>query len=93
MNQSVEAEALYSAQWWQSRTNEQLHELMRGGLGEGEIGTGAHRELERRAQELTRTAERNQQLAAQHKKSLRLRILEGMLLAVLIILLAIELLR
>jgi len=93
MDQILEAEAPYSPQWWQSRTNDELHELMRGGLAEGEAGLGAHRELERRAREQARAEEQKEMLVAQQKKSLRLRILEGVLLTALIVLLFMKLVR
>jgi hypothetical protein len=93
MNQTVEAEALYSADWWHSRTNEQLQELMRAGFTVGEAGPGAHRELERRAREHARGEEQQARLVAEQKKTLRLRILGSVLLAVLLALVVAMLMR
>ena len=88
MSQTIDVEMLYSADWWQSRTNEQLQELLRSGFAVGQAGPGAHRELERRAREHARAEEQQAQLLAEQKKMLRLRILGSVLLAVLLILLA-----
>src|SRR3954454_17937796 len=87
MEQVAETEALYSAEWWRSRTNGQLLELLGAGLVV-DGGAGAHRELERRARELERAAEREAELAREHNKALRLRILGVFLLAALIALAA-----
>jgi hypothetical protein len=88
MNQGVEAEALYSAQWWQNRTNDQLHELMRGGFADSEAGAGAHRELERRAREHARAQEQEAKVEASRKEALRIRILSGILIVFLVALAA-----
>jgi hypothetical protein len=93
MDQGVEAEALYSAQWWQNRTNEQLHELMRSGFAETEAGAGAHRELERRARANSRAQDLEAKVVASQKEALRLKILSGILVAFLAVLAAVELMR
>lgn len=93
MNQSVEAEAFHSAQWWENLTNEQLHELMRGGFADSEAGVGAHRELERRAREHAKDEEREAKVVASRKETLRLKILSGVLIAFLAVLAAAALMR
>lgn len=93
MNQGVEAEALYSAEWWQNCTNEQLHELMRGGFADTEAGVGAHREIERRAREHARAEDLEAKVVASRKETLRLKILSGVLIAFLIALAAVALMR
>jgi predicted nucleotidyltransferase component of viral defense system len=93
MNQSVEAEPRYSAEWWENRTNEQLHELLRGGFAESEDGVGAHRELERRARQHARANEQEARIVASQKETLRLKILSGVLIAFLVVLAAVALLR
>lgn len=93
MNEVAEVERLYSRQWWESRTNNELQEMVRGGLAAGEAGAGAHRELERRARAL-RTAEEHEALRQEtHRTALRIRILAVAFLAMLISLLILELAR
>ena len=58
MDQVAEAETPYSADWWEERTSEQLQEMVRAGLGAGEYGAGAIRELERRARKHAAVQER-----------------------------------
>lgn len=89
MNDAAEIERLYSRQWWESRTNNELHDMVRGGLA-GESGTGAHRELERRARDLRRAEEREAQLQEARRAVLRVRILATAFLAMLISLLILE---
>lgn len=90
MNEVAEVERLYSRQWWESRTNNELQEMVRGGLAAGESGAGAHRELERRARELRRAEEQQAVLRETHKTKLRVRILAAAFLVMLISLLILE---
>jgi hypothetical protein len=93
MNQGVNAEAFQSAEWWKNQTNEQLHELMRGGFAESEAGVGAHRELERRAREHSRADEQEARIVASQKETVRLKILSGVLIAFMVALAAVALMR
>lgn len=52
-----DAPVAYPESWWESRTGEQLQELLRAGFIGGELYDGAQRELERRARESSRVAE------------------------------------
>ena len=87
MDQTAEAEALHTVDWWQSRTHAQLLEMLRAGLVVDE-GAGAHRELERRAREVESAAEREADLVRQRNKAYRLRILGLLLLGSLLALVA-----
>jgi hypothetical protein len=87
VDQVAEAEGLYSAEWWRSRTSSQRLEMLQGDLVV-EGAAGAHREIERRARELESTAEREAELVREHNKALRMRILGVFLLAALIALVA-----
>lgn len=93
MIEVAEVERLYSRQWWESRTNNELQEMVRGGLAAGESGAGAHRELERRARALRVAEEHEAELQETHKTALRIRILASAFLAMLIALLALEFIR
>jgi len=93
MNQGVNAEPFQSAEWWKNQTNEQLHELMRGGFAESEAGVGAHRELERRAREHSRADEQEARIIASQKETVRLKILSGVLIAFMVALAAVALMR
>jgi hypothetical protein len=93
MNEVAEVERLYSRLWWESRTNNELQEMVRGGLAAGESGAGAHREIERRARELRRAEEHEEQLQEIHKTALRIRILAAAFLVMLISLLILEIAR
>jgi hypothetical protein len=93
MNGVAEVERLYSRQWWESRTNNELQELVRGGLAAGESGAGAHREIERRARNLRKAEEHEVQLEETRKTALRIRILAAAFLALLISLLILEIAR
>jgi hypothetical protein len=93
MNEVVEVDRLYSRQWWEGRTNNELQELVRGGLAAGESGAGAHRELERRARQLRRAEEDEAQRQETHRTALRVRILATAFLVMLISLLILELAR
>lgn len=92
MNQA-EAEQLYSREWWESRTGNELQHIVRSGLAAGDVGMQAHRELERRARELDKADEEKAELKVAHGAVLRLRILAGVLIVLLIILLAEKLIR
>ena len=92
MNQA-EAEQLYSREWWESRTGNELQHIVRSGLAAGDVGMQAHRELERRARELDKADEEKAELKVAHGAVLRLRILGGVLIVLLIILLAEKLIR
>jgi hypothetical protein len=87
MDQVAEAEAVYSAEWWRSRTSGQLLEMLQADVVV-DGAAGAHRELERRARELDSAAQREAELVRQHNKALRMRILGVFLLAALIALVA-----
>ena len=93
MNQGVEAEAPFSAEWWHSCSNEQLHELMRGGFADSDAAVGAHRELERRAREHAKAEEVDARIIASQKETQRLKILSGVLIAFLAVLALAALLR
>lgn len=93
MNEVAEVERLYSRQWWESRTNNELQEMARGGLAAGESGAGAHREIERRARELRRAEEQEARLQETHKTALRIRILAAAFLVMLVSLLILEIAR
>lgn len=93
MNDVAEVERLYSRQWWESRTNNELQEMVRGGLAAGESGVGAHREIERRACELRRAEENEAQLQETRRAALRIRILAIAFLVMLISLLILEIAR
>ena len=92
MNQVAEVERLYSRQWWESRTNNELQEMVRGGLA-GESGAGAHREIERRACALRKAEENEARLQETHRTALRIRILAVAFLVMLISLLILEIAR
>jgi hypothetical protein len=93
MNEVAEVDRLYSRQWWEGRTNNELQELVRGGLAAGESGAGAHRELERRARELRKAEEDEAQRQETNRTALRVRILAAAFLVMLISLLILELAR
>jgi hypothetical protein len=89
MTEVAEVERLFSRLWWESRTNNELQEMVRGGLA-GQSGAGAHLELERRARELRKAEEHEAELHETHKTALRVRILGSAFLAMLLALLALE---
>jgi hypothetical protein len=93
MNDVAEAEARYSADWWESRTLEELQDLARTGLASGDIGSGALREIERRAQERAIADQHQQELEVVEKQGLRIRLLVAVLLALLVGVIAVVLLR
>ncbi|HVU30007.1 MAG TPA: hypothetical protein VHE36_06375 [Sphingomicrobium sp.] len=93
MNDVAEAEARYSADWWESRTLEELQDLARTGLASGDIGSGALREIERRAQERAIADQHQQELEVVEKQGLRIRLLVAVLIALLVGVIAVVLLR
>ena len=93
MNEVAEVDRLYSRQWWEDRTNNELQEMVRGGLSAGESGAGAHRELERRARQLRKAEEDEAQRQETHNTALRVRILAAAFLVMLISLVILELVR
>lgn len=93
MIEVAEVERLYSRQWWESRSNNELQDLVRGGLAAGESGAGAHRELERRARALRKAEEQEAELQESRNTVLRIRILAAAFLALLIALLVLEISR
>lgn len=93
MNEVAGVERLYSRQWWESRTNNELQQMVRGGLAAGESGAGAHREIERRARELRKAEEQQAHLQQTHRAALRIRILAAAFLAMLVSLLILEIVR
>ncbi|HEY7006365.1 MAG TPA: hypothetical protein VH392_07755 [Sphingomicrobium sp.] len=66
----VEKDASSSPIEWENLTVEQLQTMARGGLAAGEIGAGAHREMERRAREQARLELQDGQRASINKKML-----------------------
>ncbi|HEX3422747.1 MAG TPA: hypothetical protein VHS33_05025 [Sphingomicrobium sp.] len=93
MNEVAEVERLYSRQWWENRSNNELQEMVRGGLAAGESGAGAHREIERRARQMRKAEEDEAQRQETHRTALRIRILAAAFLAMLISLLILEIVR
>jgi hypothetical protein len=91
MDDVLEAEVSFSASWWESRTSEQLQDMIRGGFAVGEASAGAHREIERRARERARLEKREAELRAVHRK--RLGMLSSVEIAMLIALAALLLIR
>jgi len=90
MNEVAEVDRPYSRQWWEDRTNNELQQMVRGGLSAGESGAGAHREFERRARQLRKAEEDEAQRQETHKTALRVRILAAAFLVMLISLLILE---
>jgi len=89
----AEAEQLYSREWWESRTGNELQHIVRSGLAAGDAGLQAHRELERRARELDKADEEKAELQVAHGAVLRIRILGGVLIFLLILLVVMKLVR
>ena len=83
MDQVAEADALYSPKWWHERSTEQLQQMVRGGFAAGDYGTGALRELERRAREHAAAEEQQAQVIAAARQERRIRILAGVLVGLL----------
>lgn len=84
MDQVADAEAPYSANWWEERSSEQLQEMVRAGLSAGEYGAGAVRELERRARRHAAAKEREAEVLVAEKQDRRIKILAGILVALLV---------
>jgi hypothetical protein len=82
----------YSASWWQSLSADELRVVINGGFGSAGF-VGASVEAERRARERRKAEHEAAQAEAARNKRLRLLILEGMLLATLLALIATELIR
>jgi hypothetical protein len=93
MDEVAEAEAQLSPGWWQSRTIAQLHDMVQGGLAAGELGAGAHREIERRARERARLERIEAEHRAVRARGLRIGMLSGLEIAMLVALGAVLLLR
>jgi hypothetical protein len=85
MNEVAEAGAQLSSSWWQSRTSAQLHDMARGGLAAGELGAGAHREIERRARERLRIEQAEAEHKVQRAKGVRISILGAVENAMLVV--------
>jgi len=88
----VEAVEPYSPAWWQNRSTEELRALLDRGFGSAAF-EGATAETERRAREDLRAQDDAAETMAEQKKSLRLKILEALLLGCLIAIIAVLLLR
>jgi len=93
MDQAGELERLHSREWWESRTGNELQQIVRGGLAAGDVGVQAHREIERRARELDKADEQKSEIQVAINTALRLRILAGVLVALLILLVVAGLIR
>ncbi len=93
MNDAAETEERYSANWWESRTLEELQDLARTGLASGEVGSGALREIERRARERASADQQKTELQVVEKEGLRIWLLAAVLIALLIGVIAVVLLR
>jgi hypothetical protein len=93
MNDVAEAEARYSPNWWGNRTLEELQDLARTGLASGQAGSGALREIERRARERANADQQQTKLEVAKKEGLRIQLLAGTLVALLIAVIALVLLR
>jgi hypothetical protein len=89
----AELERPYSRQWWESRTGIELQDMLRSGLASGDVGVQAHREIERRARELGKAEDQKAEEKAAHNAVFRLRILGGVLAALLILLVVMKLIR
>jgi hypothetical protein len=79
----LEAAVNVSAVDWETLTTEQLQDMARGGLAAGELGAGAHREIERRAREHAEFDREENRRAAIHK-IIAFGILLGVAIAVLV---------
>jgi hypothetical protein len=88
-NSTANADAPFSAGWWQSRSAEELRAMMNRGIGTGAPFDGATAEAERRARVLLRAEDQAAYKEAARKKRLRLVILEGSLLACMLALVAV----
>jgi cytosine/adenosine deaminase-related metal-dependent hydrolase len=84
MDQVAEADALCSPKGWHERSVEQFQHMVRAGFAAGDYGTGALRELERRAREHAAAEEQQAQVIAAAKQERRIRVLAGLLVGLLI---------
>jgi hypothetical protein len=89
----AELERPYSRQWWESRTSSELQDMLRSGLASGDVGVEAHREIERRAQELGKAEEQKVEEKAARGAVFRLQILGGALAVLLVLLVVMKLVR
>lgn len=67
MDAQTDMGTAYPASWWESRSAEQLQELVRGGFMFGDMFDGAQRELERRARESARDLDAAADEVIQHR--------------------------
>ena len=93
MDDVLEAETSFTASWWESRTTDQLQDMIRGGFAVGEASAGAHREIERRAREHARLERHQAELRAVHRTRVKLGMLSGVEIAMLVALAALLLMR
>ena len=84
---------LYSDAWWHERNAEELRLIMDRGPALGASFDGASAEVERRARERLRAEEAAAATKGTHNRQMRRIILEGLLLACLLIVVAIGLTR
>ena len=84
---------LYSEAWWHERNAEELRLIMSRGPSIGATFDGATAEVERRARERLREQEATEVAKGTRNRRMRRIVLEGLLLACLLILLAIGLAR
>ncbi|HET7606894.1 MAG TPA: hypothetical protein VFK28_12610 [Sphingomicrobium sp.] len=82
----------FSRAWWHDRSHEELREFLDRGFGSAGF-EGATAEAERRAREQRRAEDEAARQMAARKKSLRLGILEALLLGCLVAVIAILLAR
>lgn len=73
----------FSAAWWESRSTDELRDMMRRGFGSEQFA-GATAEVERRARAQMKAQDEASETHAAGNKRLRRLILEGVLLACLI---------
>jgi hypothetical protein len=84
---------LYSDAWWHERNAEELRLIMDRGPALGASFDGATAEMERRARERLRVQEEAEATEGTRNRQMRRVILEGLLLACLLIVIAIGLMR
>ena len=82
----------FSPEWWRSRSAEELRALLDRGFGSSAF-EGATAEAERRAREELKAEDQAAESVASHKRSLRLGILEAVLLGCLLAIIAALLMR
>ncbi len=81
---AVESVELYSVAWWESRTAEDLRDIINRGFAGGQIFKAANAEIERRAREETRRL-RDEAAAAAVAQRKRKEIIWGIAVSVLAI--------